>query len=249
MTTSLSTERPRTAPADPDLSARLLTLVQKGKEALAAGDLDTALVHFEEVVSRFPDRPEGHNNLGALYTSLGRFPEAEAAFSRVLELVPGNCNVHYNRGIVRIHLQRHREAAGDFETVLASFPEDADGWNNLGVALHLEGDFATACEKFARALELAPEFPNALLNLCDSLVADGRREEAIARCENRLAERESPEIRRKQLDLLAGGAVEQLERACAAAEEHLRGRQDDGETRVLLGRLLQARDSLDGVAG
>lgn len=247
--TAIVEERDAAAAPAGEAPPDLLALVQEGKDALGRGDLDRALACFEGAAARHPERPEGHNNLGALYTSLGRFPEAEASFGRVLQMMPGNANVHYNRGIVRIHLERYRLAARDFETVLAASPADADCWNNLGVALHLDGEFARAVEKFQRALELSPDFPNALLNLCDSLAASGRREEAVAVCDARLQQREELEIRRKRLDLLAGGASELLARACAAAEELLRQDGQDSPTRLLLGRLLQARDCLEEPAG
>ena len=53
----------------------LVNLVQEGSAALQEGNLDAAIDSFQEVVSAFPDRPEGHNNLGALYSSLGRLDQ------------------------------------------------------------------------------------------------------------------------------------------------------------------------------
>ena len=73
-----------TAPTAADLAE----LVQRGSAALGDGDLRTALETFEQVIGAFPDRPEGHNNLGALYTSLGDFAKAEVCFDRVLEILP-----------------------------------------------------------------------------------------------------------------------------------------------------------------
>ena len=66
----------------------LTRMVQEGSEALGQGDLRAALETFEKVIDAFPDRPEGHNNLGALYSSLGEFAKAEACFTRVLDLLP-----------------------------------------------------------------------------------------------------------------------------------------------------------------
>ena len=55
----------------------LAQLVQKGSAALTEGDIRSALESFEKVIEAFPDRPEGHNNLGALYTSLNECEKAE----------------------------------------------------------------------------------------------------------------------------------------------------------------------------
>ena len=42
---------------------------------------------------------------------------------------------------------------------------DADGWNNLGVVLHRQGDTAAGIEAFHRALRLKPEHAEAHRNL------------------------------------------------------------------------------------
>ena len=131
MQTQTTTENKRTTGPDSDLTAK----VQMGTQALDRGDLDTALSCFEDVVLAFPDRPEGHNNLGALYTSLASFEKAEACFDQVIELLPNNANVLYNRGVVRTRLEKFDAAWDDFEKVLELHPDDIDAHNNLGVTL------------------------------------------------------------------------------------------------------------------
>jgi tetratricopeptide (TPR) repeat protein len=196
----------------------ILDLVREGKEALARGNLDGALANFAAVVRRFPDRAEGHNNLGALYTSLGRFAEAETCFARVLDLLPDNGNVHYNRGIVRIRLGKHEQAAADFQATLATAPEDADCWNNLGVAAHLQGDHAAAAAHFRRALELAPAYTSAVLNLCDTELTRGRLETAVTACDEFLAIGQDAEVRERLAELLLHQVEAKLVRAEALLE-------------------------------
>jgi tetratricopeptide (TPR) repeat protein len=229
----------------PDAATQaILVHVQEGKAALAHGDLDGALRQFELVVERFPQRPEGHNNLGSLYAALGRYDRAEQCFSSVLELLPGNVNVSYNRGVVRIRLQDFDGALADLGAVLSVFPEDADCWNNLGVASFLKGDYAEARGHFRHALELVPNYPNALLNLCDTETAAGRPEGAIAACEDYLLHYGDTEVRRKLLELLADSCRNLLSRACAMAEQVLRESPEDTQTRVQLGQLIQAQENL-----
>jgi tetratricopeptide (TPR) repeat protein len=233
-----------TAPGPDATTQAILVHVQEGKAALTRGDLDGALRQFEVVVDRFPQRPEGHNNLGSLYAALGQFDKAEHCFSRVLEILPGNVNVSYNRGVVRIRLQRFDGAIADLGSVLSAFPEDADCWNNLGVATFLKRDYENARRHFQRALELVPNYPNALLNLCDTENAAGRPEAAIAACEDYLEHYGDTEVRRKLLELLADSCRRLLGRACAMAEQVLRETPEDTETRVQLGQLIQAQENL-----
>jgi Flp pilus assembly protein TadD len=215
-------------------------LVQEGKRLLENGDLDTALELFEKVVAQYPERPEGYNNLGALFTSLGRFAKAEDCFGQILSILPDNCNVHYNRGIVRIRLQKFDDAIADFNVALAVQPDDADCWNNLGVATFLKQDFSDARTHFQKALELVPDFPNALLNLSDTELATGNRESAVAVCEDYLAQYTSHEVRQKLLELLVTATQEHIARACATAVNLLASDAEDEQTQCCHTCLTQA---------
>ncbi len=238
----------QTAPAAENTTSQvpeqILEMVQQGKQALEAGALEQALERFEAVVANFPERPEGYNNLGALYTSLSCFDKAEDCFGKVLELLPGNCNVHYNRGIVRIRLQKFDEAIADFNVVLATTPEDADCWNNLGVATFLKGDYATARGHFQQALQICPDFPNAVLNMCDTEVADGKAGAAIELCRQHLERFPEREIRRKMVQLMVDDGLTRLARARETAEAQLNEDPGDTETRKQLGRVIRACEAL-----
>jgi Tfp pilus assembly protein PilF len=231
-------------PPDQAPPADIVTLVQAGKQALEAGDLESALARFESVVAQFPERPEGFNNLGALYTALGQFEQAEACFSKVLEVLPANDNVRYNRGVVRIRLREFASARADFEAVLNTNPHDADCWNNLGVAAFLQQDFATARDHFLRALELAPDFPNAVLNLADADLAEGERAQAIARCEDYLEHFTAAEVQEKLLDLLETEIHSCLTSACTVAAQIKSAARDDVAFTDRHERLQQAREIL-----
>ncbi len=243
----MTTESATAVPLSQSLpSPDIIALVQAGKQALEAGDLDKALQDFEGVVANFPDRPEGYNNLGALYTALGRFEQAATCFGKVLQLLPDNNNVRYNRGIVRIRLREYTAAIADFEAVLADEPHDADCWNNLGVAVFLQQDFAAARPHFERALELAPDFPNALLNLSDAELALGNRPAAIEVCEDYLEKFSAAEVRGKLLDLLEAEARDLLVRAGKVAEDLLNQDTQASEMSQRLARIQAAAATLSG---
>jgi len=184
------------AASDTDSTTQIVALVGAGKAALAEGDLDTALEYFEQVVDRFPEQAEGHNNLGSLYTALGDFARAEKCFSHVLKLMPDHPNVHYNRGVARIRLEQTDGAIADFDAVLASQPDDTEALNNKGVALFMQGHFGRATDALRQALAHRPDYPQAVLNLCDCLVAADDISAAIAACERYLVANADPEVRR-----------------------------------------------------
>lgn len=199
-------------------AAALADLVNQGAEALQQGDLDRALDRFQGVVQAFPDRPEGHNNLGALYASLGRTQEAEQCFDRVLDLLPDNPNVRFNRGLMRARRQDYAAATLDFEAALAANPHDAEILNNLGVTAYLKGDMGRARTHLQQALAEDPLHVSALLNLCDLLEASGESADAIDRCLEHLALRNDYPVRRRLLGLLLNRATADL---TAAREQAL----------------------------
>lgn len=232
------------AAATPSADPRLVELVANGTAALEEGDLRRALTAYQAVIEAFPDRPEGHNNLGALWASLGEWTRAEACFDQVVALLPQNPHVLYNRGVMRSHLGRHAEAGADFAAALALAPNDADLHNNLGVSFYMRGNPDGARRHLEAALRLRPDYANALLNLCDVDEACGDMARAVRRCEEFLAGRQDGAVRRRLLELHAMAGSAHLDAACGTAEALLAARPDDAPLRQQLGRLLSARQAL-----
>jgi len=224
-----------------NVPASLSELVQAGTNALNEGDLRLALDKFEAVVSAFPDRPEGHNNLGALYSSIGDFAKAEECFDRVLTILPDNPNIHYNRGVVRSRLEKFDGARADFAIVLQSHPDDADTLNNLGVANYMQGHLDAAREKFAKALASRPDYANALLNQVDLECATGNHARGVQLCEEFLTAHSDLDVRRKHLDLLSSGCREALQKASRVAESILVVERENNQVRAELGRITRAQ--------
>jgi Flp pilus assembly protein TadD len=226
----------------------LSELVEAGTTALDDGDLRLALDNFEEVVAAFPDRAEGHNNLGALYSSIGDFEKAEECFDRVITILPDNPNILYNRGVVRSRLEKFDLAREDFNAVLAITPHDADTMNNLGVASFMQGRMDDARSIFSRTMALKPGYVNALLNQVDVECTTDNHAMAISLCEDFLAQHNSPEVRRKHLELLSSGCRKALTEASTAAERILNSDAQNDEVREELGRIIQAKSAWSGAA-
>jgi tetratricopeptide (TPR) repeat protein len=229
-------------------SPEMSTLVQKGTQLLEGGDLRGALDAFEQVVAMFPDRPEGHNNLGALFTAMGEHARAEACFDRVLAIIPDNPSLHYNRGMARSNQEKFDLAREDFCQVLAADPQDTDCLNNLGVMDFMQGRFPAAREHFQQALEIKPDYSRALLNLCDVEMATGNSPRAISLCEEFLNRFSSLEVRRALLDLLSSGCREALDKADRTAEALLASNREDNQLNRKLEQIRQAKAALAEMA-
>jgi Tfp pilus assembly protein PilF len=222
----------------------LASLVEEGKSSITSGDLRGALECYKTAVKLYPAQPEGHNNLGAMYSSLGEFKKAEHCFDRVLELLPDNTNVLYNRGIVRSQQEKFDLAREDFLAVSKTNPEDADSHNNLGVTAYMQGHLAAARKHFKKALKLEPSYTSAVINLCDVEVSDGNLAQAVTTCEYFLSQNHDLEVRRKHLDLLSTGCQQALDKASVVAEKLLVNDSNNTNARMQLGRLTQARTAL-----
>ncbi|MBU8870108.1 MAG: tetratricopeptide repeat protein [Gemmatimonadales bacterium] len=238
--THLQPESNIEAPSQEDLS----NLVQEGSAALTKGDLRSALETFGKVIEAFPDRPEGHNNLGALYSSLNECAKAEVCFTRVLDILPHNANAMYNRGVVRARLEKSDLAREDFENALKLNPKDPDLFNNLGVINFLQGRLKQARKNFRKAAKLDSLNTNAVINLCDVEMAAGNHTEAVVLCENFLAKQNDLDIRQRHFELLITGCREALGKASEAAEALLSEDGKNNGVRLELGKLIQAQSVL-----
>jgi Tfp pilus assembly protein PilF len=222
----------------------LAGLVKAAQAALSTGDLESAGAAFTAAAASYPDQPESHNNLGAFYMGLGEFAPAEACFRRAVELLPDNANLRFNLGVTRMHLDHPERALVDFATVLVETPYDPEAHNNMAVAQFLTGDGSGAQESLAQALDLQPNFPNAILNQCDIDLASNDMETAIRRCEGYLVRFQDAGVLRRLLVLLDTQARQALEQAIPQAEALVQADGTDAAVRCHLGRLLEARQAL-----
>jgi Tfp pilus assembly protein PilF len=118
----------------------------RGNLALAnagAGDLQQAVVEYRTMLARMPDDVEGHNNLGALLTALGRPHEAIREFRWAIRLE--------DSPLVRANLALALLDTGDVETALAEVdraiatkPDLAQARFALGLVYQRLGDHAAA---------------------------------------------------------------------------------------------------------
>jgi len=203
-----------TVPNDPtrpqDELTELGELVETGTRALKSGDLDTAREAFETAAARFSGEPAGQNNLGAFYMGLGEHAAAEACFERVVELLPENLNCRFNLALARFKQQKHAAAAADFAHIAAADPQDAEARNNLGASRFLAGEVERAREDLIAALQLQPNYPNAVLNLCDLEVACGNADGAKGLCLAYLEHHRDLGVMRRLLELVDGEAAASL---------------------------------------
>ena len=79
---------------------------------------NAALPHFQRAAELDPKLVGAHANLAAVQTSLKRYPEAIASYSRVLELQPNNASVFNDRGLAKAEIRDDFGAFSDYSEAI-----------------------------------------------------------------------------------------------------------------------------------
>lgn len=162
-----------------------------GKILLESGDLEGALRHFSEAVSLRPRDSIARFNRGLVLAQMGRWLEADKAFSLALEWAPTNAEWWSNAGICKERLGNRRGAVVAYENALA---QDGSHWlaaNNLAwiLATALEPDLRDGKRAvvMAERAVAAGASASTLDTLAAALAEDGRFDDAVAVVDRALA--------------------------------------------------------------
>ena len=119
------------------------------------------------------------NGLGNVYTDLGRYEEAIAAYQKAIELDPKFTWPWNNLGTVYDDLGRYEEAIAAYQKAIELDPQFTWPWNNLGTVYDDLGRYEEAIAAYQKAIELDPQFAAPWNGLGNVYYQQGRREEAI----------------------------------------------------------------------
>jgi Flp pilus assembly protein TadD len=171
-------ERAR-APAG-TVSARLLAIPQKAKDAYAKGvaelydkkSPEASLPYFQLALKEAPEFYEADFQIGVAYRTLGQNEQAEAAFRKTLELSKGQyLGTRFRLASVLVDLTKYSEAESMAREGLASLPNSWLGNFELGRALIGLGRPAEAEKSVRKALELNPGLAKGYLLLANIHIA------------------------------------------------------------------------------
>jgi tetratricopeptide (TPR) repeat protein len=135
----------------------------------------------ERALSLEPHLAEGHAEKGWIHMAFDwDWAGAEASYRRALELAPGNALVLSGVGTLADALGHAEEAIQLYRRALEQDPLSSTSYSNLGAALRTADRLGEAEEVYRKALELAPGRVSTHANLSLVLLAQGRREDALA---------------------------------------------------------------------
>jgi cytochrome c-type biogenesis protein CcmH len=127
--------------------------------AVENNDIEAMVVRVEERLASQPDESEGWQVLAPVYTQLGRYNDAAAAYEHLLRLEPptaerladyGEALTFASQGIVPAG------AAKAFELALQSDPQQSKASYYVGLALRQDGKITEARQQFESLLRRSP---------------------------------------------------------------------------------------------
>ena len=129
---------------------------------------------YKEALALKSDHLEGHINLGLLYAAAGDHVQALGCFDAALRLAPGDYTAWLSRARSLQQLARPKDALAAYQQATVAAERDPVRLQEVAVALREAGEFAAAQHCQARALELAPDSPQAENGLGNLLAMGGK---------------------------------------------------------------------------
>ena len=149
----------------PVVLARLADSYSKAKEN------DKAVETYQKALELSPDDAALHNNLGSVYASTGKLPEAQVEFEKAATLDPTNAGRYYfNIGAIMYNSGKMDEALSAFKKVISLDPKNAEAYYLEGQAMMGKATMSAdgkvkapdgTVEAFQQYLTLNPNGPNA----------------------------------------------------------------------------------------
>lgn len=137
---------------------------------------------YQELARLLPKDDKVWHNLGRALIEEGNIAEAELAYRQATSLCGTNPEYWKNLGITLLKLNRPgnaNEALSCFKRVIAADPNDADGHNNMGIALGLLRRRDEALEASRMAIKLDPRSWQPWLNLAQIHLQNDEVERAL----------------------------------------------------------------------
>ena len=162
------------------LPGSTLARLNHGNALLQTGEIDRAILVYQEANRLTADSPEAHYALGYGYLAKGRFESAAEQFRIAVRHRPDFPEAH--NGFVRAsldggHIDRCR---ADYEAWIREAPGSAEAHCGLGLALaNSPGRAKEAVQQYRRAIELKPEFAPAHHLLGNAMLDRRQFDEAL----------------------------------------------------------------------
>lgn len=107
--------------------------------------------------------------IGLKLLASGRLAEADNLCRQILANAPETTDAWHLLGVVALQQDQHEQAIEHLKKASSLDNSDAEVQNSLGLAYRKKGDYQAAVVSFRRAIELRPNFTEAVYNLANCL--------------------------------------------------------------------------------
>ncbi len=121
---------------------------------------DRAITIYEDLIIRYPGRPDAYLELGEVYRRQGKYDEAFRWFYEAHERAPDKPHPLYYMGLARLGAKQYEDALKYFEQAIALNPQNAWYWYYKAVTLKALGRKQEAISALKRALSLHAHPPS-----------------------------------------------------------------------------------------
>ena len=180
------------------------------------GRLDEAEVLLRQGLSLAPDDVACRNALGLCLLRSERPAEALSEFDRLLQRDANLPFAHSSRGAALSWLGQSASAQHSYERAVELDPGQVASWAGLATLAASRGAYPEARAFAERALDLAPDFPAALIALATADYGERKLTDAEARIRQVLSGRALGPVERSHAHGLLGDVLDALDRRAAA---------------------------------
>jgi len=162
---------------------------------------EQAKFNFQEAIRLKPDNYEAFNNLGYLYDMRYKdYDNAKKCYEQAIRINPELTIARINMGLLKSHHLDDKEGAKrQYEKILSYDPTCVKAYNNLANLYRdvnrTAKDFIIAEKLLLKAIEIDPEYVEALMNYANLLKLHGRIDEGNEYYRQALAHNKNPELR------------------------------------------------------
>lgn len=155
-------------------------LFKKGITLLSIKRYTDALELFDKVLKLNPDDYEAYNYKAHVLIQLKKFTEAIILTDKAIELKEDYREAYLNKGTALFMMGRHAEALIQYHKTVDIDKDYSEGYFNLGSCyMMIEGKKKEAIKAFTKALEITPNYPEALYNRACAYVSESYFDECI----------------------------------------------------------------------
>lgn len=135
-----------------------------GEAYMRQGDYTSALRELLKARELYPEDPILYNDLGLCYMAKNMLPDAIIHFKKAVALKPGYAPARNNMGTAYLVLEEYDAAIEVFKEITKDglYATPHYPLSNLGTAYFHKGDYETALKYYKEALNIQPDFVNAL---------------------------------------------------------------------------------------